>query len=189
MNTIAHVIVACAALSRPQSPRQNLAVVAGALVPDASMFVFFAWSRLNGWSGEETWNVRYWMEPWQIIGAISNSFVLFAALLALALWRKWTLIALASAAALLHIVFDFPLHADDAHRHFWPLSDWRFESPVSYWDPSANGLIGNAIETMIVIAATALLWRRFTGLKTRIVLALLLALQVAMLIAWISWAR
>lgn len=188
MNTIAHVIVASAALSRPQSPRRNLAIVAGALVPDASMFVFFAWSRMNGWSGDETWNVRYWMEPWQSIGAISNSFLLFAGFLALAEWRKWTIVAVVAAAAMLHIALDFPLHADDAHRHFWPVSTWRFNSPVSYWDPSANGLIGTAIETAIVVAASVFLWRRFTGLRTRITLAVLLTLQIAMLIAWISWA-
>nr|WP_070959733.1 hypothetical protein [Hyphomonas sp. Mor2] len=188
MNTVAHVIVACAALSRPDAPRRNLAVVAGALIPDASMFVFFAWSRLNGWSGDETWNVRYWMEPWQTLGAVSNSFVLFTALLALSVWRKWPVLTAAAIAALLHIALDFPLHADDAHRHFWPVSDWRFQSPVSYWDPAANGLIGNMIETATVLGATILLWRRFQGMKTRIALALLLALQVAALVAWLSWA-
>jgi len=32
------------------------------------------------------------------------------------------------------MVLDFPFHAEDAHKHFWPLSDWRFHSPFSYWD-------------------------------------------------------
>jgi len=35
----------------------------------------------------------------------------------------------------LHALFDFPLHHDDGHRHFWPFSEFRFDSPVSYWDP------------------------------------------------------
>ena len=158
----------------------------GAIVPDASMFVFFAWSRLQGWGGEETWNVRYWMEPWQTLSAISNSFILFIALLALALWRKWVLVGLVAAAALTHLALDFPLHADDAHRHLWPVSDWRFHSPVSYWDPSANGHWGAGIETAFVVAATILLWRRFSGRVTRTALAVLLALQLAVFAVQIS---
>ena len=43
------------------------------------------------------------------------------------------------AAALLHLTFDLPFHHDDAHPHFWPFSDWRFTSPLSYWDPAHDG--------------------------------------------------
>lgn len=188
MNTVAHVLVACAAFSRPAAPKRNLAIVAGALVPDVSMFVFFGWSRLQSWSGDETWNVQYWTEPWQALGAISNSFVLFTILLAFAVWRKWSLLSVAAAAALAHLALDFPLHADDAHRHFWPLSDWRFSSPISYWDPSANGRIGAGIETAAVLIATIALWRRFEGLKTRGALAILLGLQVVFYGVFMGWA-
>lgn len=189
MNTLAHVVVACAALSRPQAPRRNLAVVAGALIPDASMFVFFAWSRIQGWSGDETWNVRYWMEPWQSLGAVSNSFIVFSGILALSLWRKWPLVALVAIAALLHIAVDFPLHADDAHRHFWPVSDWRFNSPISYWDPAQNGRMGGLIETITVLVASIILWRRFHNFRPRLMLALLFALQLAAFVALLSWVR
>ena len=188
MNTLAHAVIAAAALSRPEAPRRNLAVVAGALAPDLSMFVFFGWSRLQGWSGDETWNVQYWTEPWQMLGAISNSAVLIGLLLSVALWRRWQLIVVAGAAALLHVGLDFPLHADDAHRHFWPLSDWRFASPVSYWDPAYNGHWGTVIETVTVLAATLILWMRFSGPKTRIALGGLATLQIAALVAQLSWA-
>lgn len=40
---------------------------------------------------------------------------------------------------LIHCLCDLPLHHDDGHRHFFPLSDFRFESPVSYWDPAHYG--------------------------------------------------
>lgn len=189
MNTLAHVVVACAALNRRQAPKRNLAVVAGALIPDASMFVFFAWSRIRGWSGDETWNVRYWMEPWQSLGAVSNSFIVFGGVLALSLWRKWPLIAVAAVAALLHIALDFPLHADDAHRHFWPVSDWRFNSPISYWDPARNGRMGGLIETITVLVASIFLWRRFHSFRPRLMLALLFALQLAAFGALLSWAH
>jgi hypothetical protein len=151
------------------------------------MFVFFGWSRVQGWSGDETWNLHYWMEPWQFLGAISNSFVLFGIVLALSLWRQWPLVVFASAAALVHIAFDFPLHADDAHRHFWPLSDWRFHSPISYWDSGQNGAAGGAIESLAVLVASLFLWRRFSGFRPRLVLALLLALQLAAFVALLSW--
>jgi len=189
MNTIAHIVIAAAALTRPDTPKRNWAVLFGAAIPDASMFVFFAWSRLQGWSGDETWNVQYWKEPWQALGAASNSCILFGLLLAAGLWRRGTLLALFSAAALIHIGLDFPLHADDAHRHFWPLSDWRFASPISYWDPNANGWVGSLIETLCVVAAAALLWRRFPLLKWRLLLAGLALLQSAAFAAQIAWTH
>ena len=76
MNTVAHLIVASAVLSRHEAPRRNLVICLSALLPDLSIYIFFAWSRLQGWSGSETWDVRYWTEPWQTYGAVSNSFIL-----------------------------------------------------------------------------------------------------------------
>ena len=177
MNTLAHIVIASAALSQSKAPNRNRAIVLGALVPDASMFVFFAWSRMHGWSGDETWNVQFWNEPWQTIGAASNSFVLLGAVLLLAAWRQWPVLAIGSLAALIHVALDFPLHADDAHRHFWPLSDWRFASPVSYWDPDHHGRLGSALETFGGFVATAVLWRRFPRRCWHVLFSALLALQ------------
>lgn len=188
MNTLAHMVVASAALTRPASPKRNMAVLAGAFLPDLSMFVFFAWSRLQGWTGEETWDVQYWSEPWQTLGAISNSAVLFGLLFAVALWRRWSLVAILSAAALIHIAFDFPLHADDAHRHFWPLTDWRFASPVSYWDLDHHGLLGGTIETAVTLIALVLLWRRFASARWRALWIGLGVLQGLAFAASIVWA-
>ncbi|NQY40737.1 MAG: cobalamin biosynthesis protein CobQ [Henriciella sp.] len=187
MNTVAHMVIASAALASPNAPKRNWAVLIGALIPDASMFVFFAWSRLQGWSGDETWNVQYWIEPWQTLGAVSNSLALFGALLILALWRKWSLWSVLASAALLHIALDFPLHADDAHRHFWPISDWRFFSPVSYWDPAHNGLIGGAIETVSMLFAAGVLWWRFTNARWRLLFASLASLQLLAFGMQITW--
>jgi LexA-binding, inner membrane-associated putative hydrolase len=33
-----------------------------------------------------------------------------------------------------HNILDFPTHAEDARPLFWPLSRWRWKSPISYWD-------------------------------------------------------
>ena len=142
---------------------------------------------MQGWSGDETWNVQYWNEPWQMLGAVSNSFVWFGALFGIAVWRKWPILIVFAAAALLHVALDFPLHADDAHRHFWPITDWRFFSPVSYWDPQANGLIGGAIETLVALGATVLLWQRFPGLRWRALFAALALTQCLAFGVQLAW--
>ena len=33
-----------------------------------------------------------------------------------------------------HNLLDLPTHAEDARPPIWPLSRWRFKSPISYWD-------------------------------------------------------
>lgn len=185
MNTVAHLIVASAVLSRREAPRRNLVICLGALLPDLSIYTFFAWSRFQGWSGDETWNVHYWTEPWQTYGAVSNSFILAGIVLAIALWRKWPLVAVGCAAVLLHLALDFPLHADDAHRHFWPTTDWRFVSPVSYWNPQANGLIGASLETLTVLVSVAAIWMRFRRIWVRGLMAVIASLQVCLLAAHI----
>lgn len=73
---------------------------------------------------------------------------------------------------LLHLAGDLPLHAEDAHRHLWPLSDWRFISPVSYWDPAHYGRIAAPIEALFAAGLIVLLWRRFAGLIPRLALGL-----------------
>lgn len=60
-----------------------------------------------------------------------------------------------------HVAGDLPLHHDDAHRHLFPFSDWRFESPVSYWDPAHYGGYVAALETLLVAVGCAVLFRRF----------------------------
>lgn len=187
MNTVAHMLMASAILARRESPARNAAVLAGAILPDVSMFVFFAWSRVQNWSGHETWNVQYWNEPWQTIGALSNSFFLFGLIGSVALWRRWSLLTVICAAALIHLALDLPLHAEDAHRHFWPVTDWRFFSPVSYWDPDHYGWLGGLLESACVLASIAVLWLRFTEVRWRLAFAGLIAIQLVFLSIQIAW--
>lgn len=80
-----------------------------------------------------------------------------------AMARSPVMVALCGA-ALLHLGFDFLLHNDDGRAHFWPLSNWIFQSPVSYWDPDHYGNIAGAIEVALSLLCCGILWRRFTGL-------------------------
>jgi hypothetical protein len=63
----------------------------------------------------------------------------------------------------LHLGFDFLLHNDDGRAHFWPLSNWIFQSPVSYWDPDHYGNIAGAIEVAASLLCCGVLWLRFKG--------------------------
>lgn len=169
MNTPTHLMAAAALLARPGDRPLNLAALSGALAPDLSIFVFYGWMKLQGGRSErEIWGEAYWVEPWQMLGAISNSVPLAAGLFVIALWGRALLLRAFALALLIHAALDFPVHADDAHRHFWPVSDWRFQSPVSYWDPAYNGALGVAAETTVLIASGIVVWQRFEFVGVRI---------------------
>ena len=80
----------------------------------------------------------------------------------------------------LHAAADLLVHADDAHRHLWPLSDWRFASPVSYWDPRHHGAWFAPVECVAALAMLAAVRRR-AGRRTRVALAALAVAYVAAL--------
>jgi len=65
---------------------------------------------------------------------------------------------------------DLPLHREDAHRHFFPFSDWRFTSPVSYWDPDHYGGYAAIGEVVLVLAVSFFLFRAYRGRGRWIVL-------------------
>lgn len=180
MNTPAHIIVAIAALARKDASKRNFAIAAGAIAPDFSIFVFFAWTQLfTNLTMEQIWREAYWTEPWQTFGAISNSVPLALIILAFGIWQKREHITVFALAMLIHAGLDFPLHNDDAHRHFWPLTDWRFFSPVSYWDVNHHGRFGTIIEAIMSFIACFIIWQRFPARWVRIVVGLMVALQLA----------
>lgn len=185
MNTQTHVLIAAALLAKPgpENRARNTATIIGALVPDILIFAMFGWSKIVGAPEQDVWNIWYFTPPWQTWIDYSNSLVIFGALLLLAylcrhrpaiLSGVMAFLAVLALSAITHMIGDFPLHVDDPHAHFVPLSDWRFESPVSYWDPNHHGLIVLPMEALGGMALCLLLWRRFTSRWTRA--ALLFAL-------------
>jgi len=106
------------------------------------MFGFYGYQRLiAGRSESEIWSKLYFQENWQLFFDIFNSIPLMLFLLGVSYFFGFRWGVLLSASALLHIGCDLPLHHDDAHRHLLPFSDWRFVSPVSYWDPKHYGAV------------------------------------------------
>ena len=180
MNTPAHLLVALALLSKRKQQKRNIAVVVGALLPDFSIFVFYFNAKLiEGLAEREIWREAYWTEPWQTISAISNSVPLALIVFAVGVWRKSVLVSVFALALLIHFALDFPLHADDAHRHFWPLTDWRFFSPLSYWNSDHGGGIGAGIEIIAISIASLILWRRFATWSVRLAITITAILYFA----------
>lgn len=103
----------------------------GAVLPDLPMFVFYGIQKYLGTPEHEIWSSRYFDPTWQAFFDVFNSVFVVGLLLAIG-WRN-RFLRLMALSMLLHAAADFPLHHDDGHRHFWPL-EFRFESPVSYWD-------------------------------------------------------
>lgn len=100
----------------------------------------------------------------------------------LALRKAWV-IALAGA-ALLHIGLDFPLHHDDGRAHFWPISNWVFQSPLSYWDRDHHAGIIGPIEIAACFLLGAVVWRRFKGRGMRALVSVLCAAEAAPVFVW-----
>lgn len=186
MLTNTHILIAAAALTRPKfTRRQNLTIILGGLFPDLSVFVMALVGRMPGSEYTNLWRKpdgMYWQEPWQFLSALSNSIPLYvAALLAFmflvrrhqSLRGLWLTCALFFAACLLHVIADFPVHADDAHVHFWPLTGERFHSPISYWQSQFYGNWVSAFEIVLGLALGIVLWRRFSALLPRIGTAVL----------------
>jgi hypothetical protein len=182
MNTQTHLLVAAALFAKPDRPKRNIALIIGALLPDAAIFALFGWAVLTGVPQSELWGRIYFSEPMLTFTAIGNSAPLYAAI-ALAAWAyaRWradrplpvlpTLCVL-GLAALSHLALDLPVHVDDAHPHFWPLTNWRFRSPVSYWDGNFHARWVMLAELITALGLLALLWRRFMAHWVRAILLL-----------------
>ena len=161
MNTPAHIVVNAFLLGRGRFRRFVWPIALGALLPDLPMFGFYLYQR--GWlrlPERLIWSQAYFLPPWQTLFDAFHSLPLIA-LAACCAWRAkrpaWVA-CLASMA--LHAIADLLLHHEDAHRHLWPLSDWRFRSPVSYWDPRHHGQLFMALQLAAMLASSVALWRR-----------------------------
>lgn len=160
MNTPSHSILNLAILGRSQQPALTWPILVGSLLPDAALFVFYGWAKVMGLPEAQIWNEAYYRPLWQDIFAIGNSIPLALLIGGIAFWQQRFRILALCASALLHHLEDLPVHHDDAHRHFWPVSDFRFVSPVSYWDADHFGTYVALVELSLVLLASVYLWYR-----------------------------
>ncbi|MDG1800988.1 MAG: cobalamin biosynthesis protein CobQ [Paracoccaceae bacterium] len=186
MNTPAHLIFGMAAFAKRDQPKVTAAALAGALIPDLSLYLMAGVSLFvlqidpNVVFGE-----LYFSDAWQAVFRVDNSFVVWGILLAIALWRRAVWGIALTGAALLHIGLDFPLHHDDGRAHFWPLTSWIFESPVSYWDLGHHARIVAPIEITLSLLFCLVLFRRLRSVWERALVVSLGLAEVAPGFIWL----
>ncbi len=144
------------------------------------MFLFYAWQKgVRGLPESDIWNTAYFLADWQNFFDVFNSIpLLLAAAWVAKRFRRADLEAFFLSASV-HCVFDLFLHHDDAHRHFFPFLDFRFASPVSYWDPRHGGALGAGFELAAVGVASVWLWRSRENRWLRVGLVVTALLYVA----------
>ncbi len=158
MNTPSHMLIGAAVFARPLVPATLVAALVGGLAPDLPMFAMVLWSsRVAGVPEHEVFGTLFFSETWQSIFAVDHSFLVWGGLLGLAMWRRQVILRAFAGAGLLHALADFLTHHDDARRQFWPVSDWVFRSPVSYWDARFYGNAFGMFEVALVVTLTVFL--------------------------------
>lgn len=192
MNTPSHVILNLALLGRRS--QSHSPIFWGALLPDLGMFGFYGWAKLVAKLDEATiWSEVYYQPGWQTFFDIGNSIPLALLVIAIALGlrrrrQSWQAMAdgviLLATSVIFHCLADLPLHVDDGHRHLWPLSNFRFESPVSYWDPNHHGVVMALVELLLVLGASVWVWRL---LRSRWAKVLLMVSNVLMGLVYVRF--
>jgi hypothetical protein len=186
VNTPAHIILGAAVCAHPRYRTLILAGFAGGLAPDVSLHLL-AGIRLFGVgiSPQRVFNELYFSDAWQTVFAIDNSFFVWAGLLAAAILsgRDWARVL--CLAALLHVLCDMPLHHDDGRPHFWPLTTWVYESPISYWDRAQGAMWVAPIEAALVAIGSVSLWLARPGGALTAAIALLLLAELWVVRQWL----
>ena len=186
MNTPAHLIFAAAAFARPDQPKITTAALLGGLAPDLSLYAMTIWHiRVLGTPASTVFDKLYFSEDWMAVFAVDNSFFVWGAILGAGAVLKLRWLVVLAAAALLHILLDFPLHHDDGRPHFWPISMWIFESPISYWDWRHHANWVQPVEIAACLGCLWILWRRFSSVFAK---AAILVVSVAQLVPLVMWA-
>lgn len=185
MNTPSHLLIGAAVFARRDSPKVTFAAMAGGVVPDLCLMAMVAWS---------LWVLRiptgvvfdqlYFSDQWQQVFAIDHNFFLWGGLFTLAKVRHMPRLYAFAGAGLLHAGVDFLVHHDDARRQLWPLTNFAFHSPVSYWDRAHFGGIVAPVEAGLDIMLAMLLVLRLTRVWERATTMISAALVVLPILAF-----
>lgn len=186
MNTPAHLLIGAAVTGKRGNRGVIWAAMAGGLAPDLSLYLLAGSAMyLFGIPPRVVFDELYFSDLWQTIFAVDNSFFLWGALLALALWRRSPWAVAFAGAGLIHLCLDFPLHHDDGRPHFWPLSDWIYQSPLSYWDVRHGAALISPLEGALAAVAAVRLWLWRPGWKIGLAVAALLAAELSVTSVWV----
>jgi hypothetical protein len=157
MNTPGHYILNLALLGKTISATENLAIAIGAILPDVPIFVFYLVAKFIYQMPEvKIWSEAYYEPFWQNTVALFHSIPLALIGAAICYRFDWKPGLILFVSMVCHSLLDLPVHHDDAHRHFFPFSNYRLISPFSYWDVNHYGRIVAFIEMALVLGVNPL---------------------------------
>lgn len=186
MNTPAHLLIGLAVFARRDVPRSGRSAALGSLLPDFSLYLLAGVSLfVLQIPAERVFGELYFSREWQAVFAVDNSFVIWTVVLFGALWLRSAAAIAFSGAGLLHLATDFALHNDDARAHFWPVSDWVFESPLSYWDSTHHAAAIAPITALAVLISATLVWRRWPDWRLRLGVLAACAAEIWVVRQWL----
>ncbi len=191
MITPSHLIYSWAVAKKtetatPPAERRHrtLAFILGALLPDTPVYIFFIVNGLIlGYGHERLWDDMYFNSGWSILFTLSHSLLFWPLLALLGYLLKIRLLVPLALSALLHICVDFLVHTEDAYKHFWPLTDWRFISPVSYWNRAEYGQYVGVFDSLLVLGLLTYLYTRYHKGWMRVLIGVLGTLYTIRLFA------
>lgn len=155
MNTPSHAIINLAILGQLFPSEFNLLIAIGGILPDIPIFLFYGWAKFIAKLPErQIWSQAYYFPFIQTVVAIFHSIPLALIGFAIACFYQWQILQILCLSLILHSLFDLPVHRDDAHRHFFPFSNYRFISPFSYWDVKHYASIVSLVEISLVFLST-----------------------------------
>lgn len=156
MRTYTHAALSYVIALRLSDSRDAAWASTGASLPDVPALAGSAWLLLkdrrlsrDAFYGEVCGRRRFGLPD----AALHSVATLAAAGAALLVWRRagysapvgsrgaWFLIGWAG-----HVATDFLTHGSDARQPLWPVSRWRFESPISYRERDRHGVAFTVVE-------------------------------------------
>lgn len=173
MRTYSHALLTLAAARqlKPDDRSFDAWLTAGAVAPDipAGIGIAWLWARRRLYSRrdflEEVCGRSIFRGPDAALHSVLSatvSLVLYAALGARRYDRQRSAFAFLLGWAG-HTVTDALTHGSDARPLFWPVSNWRFESPVSYRERERYGRVFALAEHAALLIVTARMLR--SGLR------------------------
>ncbi|MFN6572595.1 hypothetical protein [Dendronalium sp. ChiSLP03b] len=184
MNTPSHAILNLFIINQQLQTQANRAIFIGAILPDIPIFLFYFLMKFGyRLPPYQIWSEVYYQPSWQAIFSAFHSIPLGVIGIVIAHFLSWKLLEVGFISVLLHCLLDLPIHNNDAHRHFFPFSNYRFISPISYWDRKHYGSIVALVEILLVFLTSIYL---FMTMRSHLSRGLLLIVN---LFYWIGYFR
>ncbi len=173
MTTPFHIVSGLTVFGRKHKPENNFWILAGSLAPDFVVLIFTAWVLFMGIPLEEAWDTYYFSDQMQPFFNLTHSFILWILVFLFAYLFKKLKVVYFSLAGILHITLDLLVHHTDAYAHFYPISNWRFRSPVSYYEPGYYGNWISLVDIILFAIFSILIFRKLNSKWSRRVLVVL----------------